>query len=384
MESNFSSLVKKYLADTISEAEKETLFSMFQLPEYQPELEKIIDAGFLEGTIKGLGDEQRAKVLFDRITAEGQVPQHSFISRRLRYIASAAAILLLLSVATYKFWLPDFSGTLAARKQTDQEIVPGGDKAVLTLADGSIIILDSTGSRAIQQGNTSISQQNGQLHYKQQEPETVTWQNTLATPRGGQFRLTLPDGSAIWLNAASSITYPTAFTGNRRRVSITGEVYMEIARNENMPFEVTVNGIHITVLGTRFNVNAYEDEPFISTTLLEGAIKVSRDNNDQLLMPLQQEQLLRDGTFKIVNDIDTTSVIAWKNGMFAFNDADIPAVMRQVNRWYDAEIIYKSDVSQHFMGAVPRSVPVSKLLTMLELTGRLHFKVEARKIIVTR
>lgn len=388
MEFTFRSLLEKYLADSISESEKAQLFQMFQSRAYESELEQIIDTAFIEGNIKGLSDPDRAKVLFDKIVEQGQVSRKPFfISRKLRYAAVAAAILLLLSVAVYQFRITDrIPATTAATGKPDGEIVPGSDKAMLTLADGSIVILDSIGTRAMWQGGTNIRQYRGQLKYLQQESETSSSYNTLTTPRGGQFRLTLPDGSEIWLNAASSITYPTAFTGNRRKVMISGEVYLEIVKNENMPFEVIVNNeIEITVLGTRFNINAYKDEPSISMTLLEGAIKVSRANNDQLLMPLQQEQLLPDGTFKIISDVDTTSIVAWKNGQFSFNDADIPAVMRQINRWYDADVVYKSsEVSQHFMGAIPRSVPVSKLLTMLELTGQLHFKVEGKKIIVTR
>lgn len=387
MEFTFRSLLEKYLADSISMSEKAQLFQMLQSTDYESELEQIIDTAFVEGKIKGLSDPDRAKVLFDKIVEKGQVDRKPlFVSRRLRYSAVAAAVLLLLSAAVYQFRTKEhILAVTAGKKEMDGEIVPGTDKAMLTLSDGSVIILDSTGSKAIRQGHTDIRQYRGQLKYLQQESETASSYNTLTTPRGGQFRLTLPDGSDIWLNAASSITYPTAFTGNRRKVIISGEVYLEIAKNENMPFEVMVDDdIEITVLGTRFNVNAYKDEPSVNMTLLEGAVKVSRDNNDQLLMPGQQEQLLPDGTFKIVNDVDTASIVAWKNGQFSFNDADIPAVMRQINRWYDAEIIYKSEVSQHFMGCVPRSVPVSKLLTMLELTGRLHFRIEGKKIIVTQ
>jgi len=384
MEFTFRSLLEKYLTDSISEPEKARLFEMLQSPDYEPELEQIIDNGFLEGKISGLSDPVRAKALFDKITATGRMHHKPFISRKLRYTtAAAAAILLLISVTIYTF--RETNNTFIPGKgKIDEEIVPGTDKAMLTLTDGSVIMLDSTGSRAMKQGNTTINQHSGQLQYLQQDQETVSGMNTLTTPRGGQYRLRLPDGSNIWLNAASSITYPTAFTGSRRKVAVTGEVYMEIARDENMPFEVSVNGVQITVLGTRFNINAYKDEPSITTTLLEGAVKVSRGNNDQLLMPGQQEQLLPNGKIEIVNDSDTASVVAWKNGMFSFNDADIPAVMRQVNRWYDAEIVYQSEVSQHFMGSIPRTVPISKLLTMLELTGRLHFRIDGRKIIVTR
>jgi len=382
MEFTFRTLLEKYLSDSISESEKAALFQMLRSPEYTSELEQIIDAAFLDGKFSGLSDPHQAKVLFSNITAKGDIPfKKPFLSRRLRYPAVAAAILLLLSVALFTL-----KRTKESPDQTavNSQLVPGCDKAILTLADGSVIILDSTGSKAINQGNTSIRQHKGQLLYIQQGPEKGISYNTLTTPRGGQFRLTLPDGSAIWLNAASSITYPTAFTGNRRKVSVSGEVYMEVAKNENMPFEVAVKDVEVTVLGTRFNINAYDDEPSLKTTLLDGAVKVSRRNNDQLLMPGQQEQLLPDGSFEIIDEADTASVVAWKNGMFSFNDADIPAVMRQINRWYDAEIIYKSEVSQHFMGSIPRNVPVSKLLTMLELTGRLHFKVDGKKIIVTQ
>jgi hypothetical protein len=384
MASTFKHLLEKYLADQISASEKALLFKMLASRDYEATLEQIIDDDFLKGEITGLADKDRAQVVFNRIMEAGQLPVRPYISRRLRYAVAAAAIVFF-AVVTYKFRKTNHpSYKLADTEKIDQDIIPGSNKAMLTMADGSIIILDGTGTRTIQQGTVDIQQDKGQLQYAQQQTEINISYNTLTTPRGGQFRLILPDGSGIWLNAASSVTYPTTFTGNKRCVTVTGEVYLEIAHNANMPFEVSVNGMQITVLGTHFNINAYGDEPSVNTTLLQGAVKVTSNNESHLLQPAQQLQRWPDGTLSIIKNIDTAAVVAWKNGMFSFNDADIPSIMRQVNRWYDAEIVYKDTVSHHFMGSIPRAVPVSKLLKILELTGQLHFKIEGRKIIVTQ
>jgi ferric-dicitrate binding protein FerR (iron transport regulator) len=272
---------------------------------------------------------------------------------------------------------------LTQQQRFRNDIDPGKNAAVLTLAGGKQIVLDSTARGAItRQGNTTIRNANGLLVYNElHEKPTELLFNTLATGRGNQYQLILPDGSKVWLNAASSITYPTAFVGAERKVSITGEAYFEIAKNEKAPFIVESKDVQIQVLGTHFNVNTYDDEDALKTTLLEGSIKVG----NSILRPGQQAILSRDNTpIKLVDHPDIDEVMAWKNGAFKFNDATIESIMRQMARWYDVEVVYDTRVSQHFIADVPRDVPASELLKLLELTDQVHFKIEGKKITVIR
>lgn len=267
------------------------------------------------------------------------------------------------------------------------EVAPGRNKAVLTLADGSVIALDDEKNGHIaKQGNVEVNKSNGaQLEYKltgSNKPSEIEF-NTLSTPRGGQYKLNLPDGSHVWLNAASSIKYPTAFTGNERKVEISGEVYFEIAHDARMPFKVSVNGMEVKVLGTHFNVNAYSDEMAVKTSLLEGSIELSKSGNIISLKPGQQAQLVTSsGIIRVLDDIDMDEVVAWKNGYFSFNKADLQTVMRQIARWYDVEIFYEGKIPQRFFGGkIDRKSNASEVLKILE-ESKVHFSIENKKIIV--
>jgi transmembrane sensor len=319
--------------------------------------------------------------------AEKAIPVRSMSGWRI----AAAVILVLLGTGAY-LWLsrthsPGLAKTEQAGEQVKNDVAPGGNKAVLTLANGSVVMLDSahTGILA-QQGNSKVVKLNsGQLAYNiiHEKPTEVLY-NTLATPRGGQYQLVLPDGSKVWLNAASSIHYPTAFAGKERKVEITGEAYFEVAKNENMPFAVMANGVDVQVLGTYFNVNAYADEGMVKTTLLEGAVRVTKDAATALLQPGEQAQLTKAGDLKLVHNADVAEAVAWKNGLFQLNSADIPAIMRQVARWYDVEIVYEEGVPDgHISGKVPRGMNLSQVLEIFEVSG-VHFKIEGKKIVVMK
>jgi transmembrane sensor len=304
---------------------------------------------------------------------------------RLR-IAAAAAIILLLGAGSY-WWVsraPKFD-LAATNKYSKNDVAPGGNKAVLTLANGTSIILDSVHNGTVaQQGNTIVvKQNNGQLAYHtENEKPTEILYNTLTTPRGGQYQLVLPDGSKIWLNAASSIRYPTAFAGKERKIEITGEAYFEVAKNTGMPFIIKANGMEVMVLGTHFNVNAYDDEAAIKTTLLEGAVKITKDAATAILRPGQQSRLTKSGKLNIINDVDLEDAVAWKNGLFSFKRADTKAVMRQIARWYDVEIVYESQVpSINFGGEMKRDLNLSQALKGLGRMG-LRFRIEEKKLVV--
>lgn len=275
------------------------------------------------------------------------------------------------------------SPELAAAK-----IAPGHSGAVLTLADGTQVVLDSAANGNVaQQANARVTKVNGQLIYRNEKgtPEAgdKPLYNTLSTPRGRHYQLQLPDGTIAWLNAASSIQYPAAFTGKERRVMVTGEVYLEVAANAHAPFIVTTPKEEITVLGTSFNVNAYANEAIERTTLLNGRIRLAVKGAaaGKELTPGQQAVCMPDGQLKI-HETDAEQSIAWIKGLFWFNHATVPDVMRQLERWYDIEVTYEGTVPQHeFGGKLERSLPLADVLQLLEKSG-VYCKVEGHRVTV--
>jgi ferric-dicitrate binding protein FerR (iron transport regulator) len=319
--------------------------------------------------------------------------------RKMKWLRVAAAIIILISMSVFVF-----TQITVNRKTNDgvvkvepldnanNDILPGGDKAILTLANGSQIILDSAANGVVaQQGKTEVMKlANGQLVYKGAgDQENDVLYNTMATPRGGQYRLVLPDGSRVWLNAVSSIRFPTAFTGNERKVEITGEAYFEIVKDEFRPFRVLVKPVsgnddmEVTVLGTHFNINAYQDEPAIKTTLLEGSVKVTNGTNHTVIKPGQQTQLNINGVIKVIQDADVAEAVAWKDGRFEFNDTDLKTIMRQVMRWYDVDVEYQNNMpDRYFTANISRNKTLSGVLTILKLSD-VGFKLEGKKLSVT-
>ena len=305
-------------------------------------------------------------------------------------IAVAASVILILSAGVYFMFFnkaqKDIAGTEYKVDNFKNDVAPGGNKAILTLADGSVIVLDSAQNGTLtNQGNTKVIKlDNGQLAYNSAGiKSTEVLFNTISTPRGGQYQVILPDGSKVWLNAASSLRFPAAFTGAERRVDVTGEGYFEVAKNTAMPFVVAVNGAEVQVLGTHFNVMAYDDEATMKTTLLEGSVKFVKGNTSSLLKPGQQSQLTPTGSVNVVNNVDVEQVMAWKNGLFHFEDADIQTIMRQLSRWYDVEVVYQNKTNNdQFVLGMPRSSKLSDVLKVLELTGDIRFGIEGKKIII--
>lgn len=310
-------------------------------------------------------------------------------------VIAASVILILVSIAAYYYIFPGKlpKASLAQKDPVPAEagIVPGGNRALLTLADGSTIVLDSASNGMLsRQGNVKVLKlDNGLLSYtgqgmkKSENNETVF--NTISTPRGGQYQVTLSDGTKVWLNAASSVSFPVAFTAAERNVSVTGEAYFEVARDRHSPFKVRINNSEIEVLGTHFNVNAYEDEATVKTTLLEGKIKQTTKNGafQKILLPGQQSDIYKNGEMSVSTDVDTGEAVAWMQGNFQFRSADLHAILRQVSRWYDVDIEYKGNVDLHFTGQLPRSENASTLFENLALTGEVHFRIEGRKVIVS-
>lgn len=299
-----------------------------------------------------------------------------------RFWMAAAAIILLVGMAGIYLWNAR-PAVQTPGPQAVADIAPGREGAVLTLADGTQVTLDSLGNGVVtsQQG-TQVVIRNGQLIYDPTgEAANGIAYNTVTTPKGRQFSLLLPDGTQVWLNAASSIRFPTLFSGRERRVEVTGEAYFEVVKNADMPFHVKVNAqTTVEVLGTHFNVHAYKDENSIQTTLLEGSVKVG----GVTLQPGQQAQVSMENpaAVEVVNNVDMHKVIAWKNGLFDFNGASLREVMKQLERWYDITVVYEKGVPDiTFGGKMTKGISLNGVLIALK-KSEVHFRLEGRKLIV--
>lgn len=295
-------------------------------------------------------------------------------------IAVAACFLVALSIAMIFFIRRP--GAVNNTIATIPSMLPGGNKAILTLGNGLTINLnDRSNGKLATQGNTQITQvKRGVLTYQTgNSTGKVAVINKITTPAGGQYHLILEDGTQVFLNASSSITFPTSFIGRKRVVKITGEAYFEVAHNVQMPFEVESMGQTIKVLGTHFNVNAYSDEPSIKTTLLQGSVMISSNGGSNLLKPGQQASVSKTGIMIASADVD--QVVGWKNGDFVFNNEDLHTIMRQVARWYDVDVIYKGTGNgRRFFGTISRSKKLVEILAALEMNQNVHFKTEGRTI----
>ena len=283
------------------------------------------------------------------------------------------------------------SGQQAAQNK-NVDIAPGSNKAILTSNGKKYILNDLKNGLLVKQGNVSVQKKaDGQLIYDAGQSsgrKMAVVYDTLTVPRGGQFELELSDGSKVWLNAFTQVRYPEKFNGRERSVElIYGEAYFEVKHNVTMPFKVLVKGQTIQDIGTHFNINAYNDEPLIKTTLIEGSVSLANSKQKTVLIPGDQAIIGHDQKIEITKNVDTEKSIAWKNGFFNFEDADVGEVMRQISRWYDVDITYEGSIpKREFLGKIYRSTNASKVLDMLSYT-RIHFKIEdsksGKRIIVT-
>ncbi|SHL99265.1 FecR family protein [Mucilaginibacter sp. OK098] len=305
----------------------------------------------------------------------------------MKRVAVAACFIGVISVGILYLTRKN-SNNLAANhhkpKTFTNDVNAGGQKATLTLANGARILLDDAKNGTLSsQGNTRVIKTNGKLAYNADKNDLIgNVYNTVSTPRGGHYQVVLPDGSQVWLNAASSIRFPTAFTGKERIVEITGEAYFEVAKNKTLPFVVKVNNSEVRVFGTHFNVMAYTDEAAIKTTLLEGSVQFSNGLASCMLKPGEQSQLNKSGQVKVISGVDVDNAIAWKNNMFNFENTDIEVVMRQLSRWYDVDVVYNKKVNDRFFAEIPTTSKLSEVLKALELTGKVNFDIQGRKIII--
>ncbi|MEZ2445689.1 FecR domain-containing protein [Chitinophaga sp. RCC_12] len=300
-------------------------------------------------------------------------------------LAAAAAVIIGLALpAIYFFRQPAVNPVATAVKKAPADVAPGQHKAVLTLANGEKIVLDSAGIQQLaQQGNSAIRNQGGQLVYvKTKGANSAPIYNTLTTAAGETYPLVLADGSRIWLNAASSIRFPATFSGDERRIELTGEAYFEIAHDAHRPFRIQVNQMTVDVLGTNFNINSYADEATINTTLLEGAVKINSKKGSIQLAPGEQSQVSPNGNVKRVTGVNTAEIIAWKEGYFQFESTDLTTVLRQFSHWYDVEIVYEGNIKpRKFFGMISRRSSLVNVLKMLNAND-VNYRLEGKKLIV--
>ena len=396
-------LLQQYQSGQISQPEWEELAALLSDDTNNEHIETALQQAMEQHTTAAPFLERDYRALIEKIiTVDRQVlsavpVRRMVVTRRWGWVAAAVLLLLAAGIAYRSMFMTAKSPPQQAAIIKD--IAPGTQGAILILGDGRQVVLDSQRNGLIaKQGATNVTLKDGAVGYdKNSIGAATTIYNTMTTPRGRQYQLLLPDGSKIWLNAASSIRYPVAFSGHERKVQITGEVYFEVAKNPAMPFKVNINNTStVEVLGTHFNVNAYEDEAETKTTLLEGSVKVMKretangkretaKNNvfAAVLKPGEQAVLSRTNLpFTIDHSPDIDQVMAWKNGLFSFDNATIQTVMRQLSRWYNIDIIYEGNIpEQHFFGQMARDLSLLQVLRGLQVT-KVNVSLEGRKLII--
>lgn len=370
-------LYEKFITGTITQEEEKLLFSYSDRFVLQENRQLLLQ-----------NDEEIKTRVYDKIISKTTKKQVSIRKINTWWLA-AAVLVAVLSTGLY-FFNSNYTAPKQNIARQTKELSKSqheNNAAVLTLADGSVIQLDQANNGVLStRGKVLIKKlKNGELVYDQsglKDNAAELANNVLNIPRGGQYQITLADGTKVWLNSASRLSYPTDFKGADRVVELVGEAYFEVAKNKKMPFKVKVNGAEIQVLGTHFNVNAYHGTP-VKTTLLEGAVRLYNHQAKMLLKP-GQEGIVDENTNQIlIKEVNTHMAVAWKNGYFVFQDENIVGIMNQVSRWYDVEIEYRGEVTDKtFGGTYAKTKTISELLKGLELTGLVRFKVEGRRVIV--
>jgi len=382
-------LLNRYSSGNCTVEEQQLVEAWYQ------ELENTGELEYEEGEKESIQEAIETGLLQSISTGEepyAEYPEYTPVRRMHRTWWAAAAILVCLSGTVFYLLNKRASTDLAkAESIVKNDVEPGSNKAVLTLSDGKTILLDDAANGVVaQEGNAKVVKSgDGKLVYSSDNSsgEGPLSYNTLATPRKGQYQLRLPDGTKVWLNAESSIHYPTGFRGKERRVQITGEAYFEVTHDKEMPFVVERGDMQVEVLGTHFDVNAYNDEGDIKTTLLVGKVKVTKTtaNVQQSFILKPGEQAVIPNSNKIqVQKADVDNVVAWKNGLFHFESADIKTVMRQLARWYDVDVVYEGAAVKNdpLFVEISRNTRLSDVLKVLQESGSAKFSIQGRKIIV--
>lgn len=383
-------LLDKLLTSDCTEAEKQELFQLIETVNDEPQLQDVLEGAWMRyNQPSHVVSEDRSATILKNILNENQVLPLRRKRKLWPYMAAAASVVVLIGLAVYRLWLPatkPVEPNMAAI--TNDVKAPDKSKATLTLAGGQQILLDQvqSGTLATENGSRVVMEKDGQLVYeKTGAANSGTTYNILNNPRGSRVvTLTLPDGTRVWVNAGTSLTYPTAFAANERKVVLTGEAYFEVSKNPGKPFRVQFVSAgregSVEVLGTHFNINTYDDEPAIKTTLLEGSVNVKSAFGNIVLKPGEQSSISQSSHTS--HPIPVETVVAWKDGLFDYKRSDITEVLRDAARWYDIEIVYEGKKpADTFTGGIDRTATLTELLTILQMTG-VHFKLEGRKLIV--
>lgn len=382
----FLALYEKYMSGQCTTDEKKLLDA------YRDEM-TLAEDGWEDDLVKE--DDVRARI-WQRLSDSRkvvQLPKRKIAKYRWLQVAAVLAVVLFASIFFIQRKKNHETDTVKLTNKV-APILPGGNKAYLTLANGSRIVLDDAqnGKLATRPGVTISKTGNGMLVYhftnsNNNNTAAVTPEfNTITTPRGGQYQVVLEDGTRVWLNAASSIKFPQAFTGTTREVELSGEAYFEVAKNKAKPFIVQANGTKVQVFGTHFNINAYADNNSITTTLLEGSVRMSSGSSAVMLLPGQQGDAVINGSAIKVSPADIQQTMAWKNGLFIFHDLNITEVMKQVGRWYDVDVEYSDDdvKKNEFGGTISKYKNINELLDVMVLTRSIHYKIEGRRVIIMK
>ncbi|HWJ89728.1 MAG TPA: FecR domain-containing protein [Flavisolibacter sp.] len=372
-------LLEKFSANDLSEAEFNELCELINENENEPAIKAKVHKDLENAAFASL-DQTVMDRMLEKVLSQGERPVKRMFN--WKRFASAAAIIIILGIGSYLAVFKTNERSQIARSPVpaQKDVAPGKDGAILTLADGSQIVLDNEANgkitdAAVKHGNV--------LSYENASTAEVVY-NTMSTPKGREYSLVLPDGSKVWLNAASSIRFPTAFPGVDRTVEVTGEAYFEVVHDAAKPFHVSVNDMDVQVLGTHFNINAYDDESDLKTTLVEGSVLVtSKSLKRAAVLKPGQQSVLDDNELQVNKNVDTDEITAWKNGQFVFNSARLDVIMRQIARWYDVEIEYKGQIPQEgFTGIVSRKSNLSEVLNIVKQAG-VKFEMHGKKITVT-
>ena len=395
MENDFRKNMERFLTGSMSEEERKLFMHQLQSGDAGEELDAAIESA-LQLNQYAVADTSNVKELAYQKILDGMEENETVIemtekkrSLFIRYWWAAAVLVIAAGVWMYPRFTRSGSSLPLVQEGVTPAIMPGTNGAVLTLADGSTILLDSLADGIVTtQDGISIRLQDHQLSYGQPGDGAggKILFNTMSTPRGKQFKLVLPDGTRVWMNAASSIRYPARFGDKTRDVQITGELFFEVAKEPSKPFRVLLDdGSRLEVLGTSFNINAYEDEGNINTTLIDGSVRVESSGvNAVVLKPLQQAQLRRGNKreIRLLDDPDIEKITAWKNGAFDFSNTSLVEMMRQLARWYNITVEYPQGIPVlEFEGKMSRTITLNGLLKILDQSG-VHFRLEDTKLIV--
>jgi transmembrane sensor len=378
----FKELMDQFVSGEITPEGKGMLLTMLDNSQYSEELNAILQENYDAVELPPIDDEATGKFikeLREKMNVSSKVEKSSVLSLfNWRKIAVAASVLLVIGLGTLFLVQKDsqYPMVAASKKANDKE--PGKTGAILTLSNGSKIVLDSVGNGLLaNQNHTAVSKKNGGVVYTAGSDAQAVY-NTMSTPRARQYNLELSDGTKVWLNASSSITFPTSFAANERKVTVTGEVYFEVAKDKTRPFRVSVNDMQVNVLGTHFNVNAYDDEATVNTTLLEGSVLITEKGKKVLLKPGQQAEKQKSGAIAVNDNVNLDQVMGWKNGAFYFENASLQMVLRQLSRWYDVDVVFEKGVDPRtFEGEIQRDLQLSQVLKILE-KNKVHFKIDGK------